>query len=119
MLVVKLLDERVTSGIQEIRGYEFFSAENRTVKVQIYDDHIESGYQIPSGATVAGFFPTSSDDLEVSGTIDTSDRSIVTFTLSTTNTTNIVGGGIYIKITESGGNIRFAKLSNAITKLVK
>lgn len=116
-LKMKILDERLTT-VSEVGGFDYFEGENRTLKVQIFDTYDSEPYYVPVGANVELELPKIGTALVKAGTVDSSNRSVVSVELSQTETTEMTSGNLLMNITD-GLNVRIAKASFAIRKLSK
>lgn len=116
-LKFKILDERATT-IVEKGEFRFFEGEDRTLKVQIIEDFDNSSRMIAAGGTISFTLPASPTNLTKAGVIDTENRSIVTISLSDTETAQMISGNLLAEITETTVT-RFVKSEFVLKKLPK
>jgi len=118
-LEVKVLNELNTTQPQEVDEFEFFSGEDRTIKLQIFDEPSNNDYLIALSSTV-NIVLRKKDNTELSkaATIDTVHRSIITASLTAAETALLISGNIIVTIAD-GGSTRIARGINKIKLLSK
>lgn len=117
-LKFKVIDERTTTTVVGVTEFRFYSAENRTLTAQIVYEYDGQPYYIASGGTITVTLDASPTNLTKSATISSTDRSIISVTLSQADTTTMVGGAMLGDITE-GANKRVVRSVGVIKKLSK
>ena len=117
-LKLKILDERNTLTIIEKPEFRFFANEDRALRVQILDELDNQPRPILAGGTGNFKLCASPADLDLVGTIDGTDRSIISITLTQTHTLQMTGGNMLLEINE-GGVRRTAKKAYGLKKLTK
>lgn len=122
MLSGKVLNSgATTNNFVEIGSLEFISGEELTVVIRIHDPELDLRY-IPPTTNITTFTLNKPDgtDLEKTGTMDTDDRSIIRFTLSETETADLLGGNIKysLDILGDGTQIKKGVVQNALARFI-
>ena len=98
-LSLKVMGECTQGNIDE---FTFYSGEDRTIKLQIYDTIDDQKYWLPEVVELTLYFPSTGDDdlsiADASITIDSNDRSIITAPLTAANTAVMMTGWVKLLI---------------------
>jgi len=111
IISLKILNE-LNPVVQEIDDFRFYSGESRTIKCQVWHDGDDGAYIVPAGATATFVLKAKTGfDILKSTTIDAIDRSIVTATITSTDTSKMISGDLTLEVMDSGLK-RIAKQGN-------
>lgn len=101
MLSGSVLNSDATlNNFQEIGQLEIFRGEEITMNIRIKNRQLDLRYIPDAGAVVTFTFNTSSGTLDKVATPLTDDRSIVSMTLSETETADLLSGDIKFSVVE-------------------
>jgi hypothetical protein len=120
MLDVKILNSQATlNDFKEIGSLEYVPGENLDVVVRLFNSQLDIRYIPDPGATYTLVFEQK-DGTELSKTpteLSAEDRSILTTSLTPTETENIVGSNIRVEVTE-GPEVKKGVARNALSKIL-
>lgn len=115
-LTLRVLD---TQDVGPIDTFQFYAGEDRTLKLQVMDEDSGFPHQIPTGATLTLTLAGSPDDVEVANadiTVDSTDRSIISVSLTNTQTDSMVSGDVQLEYV-SGSTTRIAYKESILERL--
>jgi hypothetical protein len=120
MLTGKVINSSATlNDFHEIASIEFLSGESKTFKFILFNTQLNIRYVPASGATINVVFNNSDGtQLTKAGSLNTDDRSIVTVSLSTSETEDLIGGNVSFTLTESG-TISKGLMPNSLSKVIE
>lgn len=107
-------------SVEEIEQFEFVEGEERTIAIQLINKYNEEDYMLPTGWEAKIIMKTADPqtDIEKSLTPDSVNRSILTTSLSSSETEDAVSGPLRVEIFETASptNKRIAVRNNIFEK---
>lgn len=120
MLSFNIIREDIIPTVQKIDSFSFVSGEKRTIAIQLVNKYDGNPYIVPTGFVVEITFKTTVTATNITKTadIDSTNKSIISVTLSSAETQSIIQGPIQVQITETLDltNIKMAIRDNLLCK---
>jgi len=108
LLDLQIIREDITPTnpptVEKIDAFRFTDGEQRTLAIQLINAYNKKPWVLPAGWEVSIELLTTDPDVPLTGSmvINTTDRSIMTFDLTSVNTPNLISGRIKLTVFETG-----------------